>query len=213
MDVSIPLETMYNGGNFQATFGRRVVCVNCRGNSKAEKCKSCGKCPSQTRMVQKMMGNMIIQQQEHVPSKEKCKQEDGILELEIERGISAGHKLTFPRMNEQTPGEIPGDVVVTVKQSAHHVYTRKGNHLYREYTIDLKEALLGFERRFIHMDEREVVLKREGVTQPNTVHKLKGEGMPIHEAHSDFGDMFVTIKVALPSSIDAGQKAELEKVL
>lgn len=212
MDVSIPLETMYNGGNFQASINRRVVCRGCRDSNKA-RCGECGRCPGQTRMVQRMMGNMIIQQQENVPSKEKCKQEDGILDLEIEKGIAGGHKLTFARMNEQTPGEIPGDVVVTVKQVNNKIYKRKGNDLYRDMTISLQEALLGFTKSFRHMDDREVTVTRTGVTQPDTKHKLKGEGMPIHESHSDHGDMTITLKVKLPKKLSAEQKAELEKIL
>lgn len=213
MDVSIPLDTMYNGGSFQATIpSRRVVCLHCR-NSNEGKCAGCKACPAQTRMVQRQMGNMIVQQQENIPSKDKCKQEDGVLTLEIEQGIEAGHKLTFHRMHEQTPGEIPGDVVVTVKQNAHKIYTRKGNDLYREFTISMKEALLGFERKFMHMDNREVVLTRTGVTQPDTVHKLGGEGMPLHQMHSDHGDMYVTLKVELPSQLSDEQKAKLQQVL
>lgn len=212
MDVSVPLETMYNGGNFQASMSRRVVCRNCRKSS-AGKCAQCNKCPGQTRMVQKQMGNMIIQQQEHVESKEKCKQEEGILDLEIERGIASGHKLTFARMNEQTPGEIPGDVVVTVKQTSHSVYKRTGKNLFRDYKISLKEALLGFESSFTHMDDREVHFKRTGVTQANTKHVLKGEGMPVHDFPSDLGDMTITLKVQLPKKLSEEQKAELEKIL
>lgn len=212
LDVQIPLETMYNGGTFQATFTRRVVCVNCR-NSKKGKCAECGRCPATTRMVQKQMGNMIIQQQENVQSKDKCKQEDGILDLEIEQGIASGHQLTFARMNEQTPGEIPGDVVVTCKQNKHDMYTRKGDNLQRTMEITIKEALLGFRKTFNHMDGHEVVVERSGVTQPNTVHKLKGEGMPLHNLNSDHGDMFVTLKVKLPRTLSADQIAELEKTL
>mmetsp|Transcript_37338 Transcript_37338/g.73430 ORF Transcript_37338/g.73430 Transcript_37338/m.73430 type:complete len:480 (+) Transcript_37338:27-1466(+) len=212
MEVSIPLDLMYNSGSLTATFNRRVVCRNCRTSSSG-KCKGCSRCPGTVKMVQRQMGNMIIQQQEQVQSKEKCKDEDGELVLEIERGMDTGSKLTFPRMNEQTPGEIPGDVVVTVKQKKHDKFRRKGKNLYMDMDITMKEALLGFSKKFTHMDDREVTVSRDRVTQPDTVHQVRGEGMPVHNVPSDKGDLFITLKVKLPRRLDDKQKKELEKVL
>ena len=75
------------------SINRRIVCRGCsgeKGKLKA-KCQSCGKCPDETRMVQRQMGpGMIVQQEERVPSKEKCKVEDTVLKTTVERGIADG---------------------------------------------------------------------------------------------------------------------------
>ncbi len=39
--------------------------------------------------------------------------------------------------------------------------------------------------------------------------KYKGEGMPIHNVPSDFGDLTIEYKVKFPDSIDEGTKGSL----
>ena len=39
-------------------------------------------------------------------SKEKCKEEDTELNVDVERGVASGHKQTFPMMSEQKPGQV-----------------------------------------------------------------------------------------------------------
>ena len=58
-------------------------------------------------MVQReMRPGMIVQQQEEVQSKEKCKNEETVLKAHVEQGMDNGAELTFPRMSEQLPGQI-----------------------------------------------------------------------------------------------------------
>lgn len=105
----VTLEDIYNGNDLEMHINRRVVCRGCsKGKAKdKEKCKSCGKCPDETRMVQKMMGpGMIVQQEERVASKEKCKVEDTALKTTIERGIADNAEIKFPRKSEQSPGQV-----------------------------------------------------------------------------------------------------------
>ena len=159
MDMDVSLEDMYSGGNVKFSIERRVVCIGCR-KKKTAKCAECGKCPHETKMVQRRQGNMIFQQQEKVPSKEKCKNEQTTLEAPIEQGMAAGGKLKFERMSEQRPGQIPGDVIVTVKQKKHARFVRKGDNLHTDMTLSLKEALLGFKKTLSHLDGHEVVVER-----------------------------------------------------
>merc|ERR1711924_591659 len=77
-------------------------------------------------------------------SKEKCKNEETILKAHVERGMGTGAELSFPRMSEQRPGQIPGNVVMTLKQKAHPRFKRSGDDLHADMVLTLKEALLGF---------------------------------------------------------------------
>ena len=100
---------MYLGNVVDAAITRRVVCRKCAGRSDG-KCAGCGRCPNEVRMVQReMRPGMIVQQQEEVHSKEKCKNEETILKAHVERGMGTGAELSFPRMSEQRPGQIPGN--------------------------------------------------------------------------------------------------------
>merc|ERR1711998_139634 len=111
---------LYNSAKSQASLQRRIVCRGCSKKPDSPKCSGCGRCPDEIRMVQRQMGpGMIIQQEERVASKEKCKTEDTALKTTIERGMSDGSTVRFPRMSEQTPGQVPGDVIMTIKQKRH----------------------------------------------------------------------------------------------
>merc|ERR1712150_418947 len=110
MNMRVTLEDLYNGHTVSTNIRRRVVCKHCSRDPKAERCKGCTACPGCVKMVQKQMGNMIVQQQVNVPSKERCKEEATALESVIEVGMADGSEIRFERMSEQKPGEIPGDV-------------------------------------------------------------------------------------------------------
>lgn len=214
VEYAVTLEDIYNGNEIQASINRRVVCRGCKGEkgkTKA-KCQSCGRCPDEIRMVQRQMGpGMIVQQEERVPSSEKCKVEDTILKLTVERGIAEGAEIKFPRMAEQSPGQVPGDVIMTLKQKRHRVFTREGNDLHMTMEITLKEALLGFSKVVKHLDGHDVEVSKTSVTKPMSVKRIKGEGMPVHNFPSDFGDLHVKFVVQMPSSLTESQRKAIDE--
>ena len=68
--------------------------------------------------------------------------------------------------------------------------------------IDLREALLGFERTLKHLDGHEVHIdRRDKVTKPGLMERFKGEGMPVFEQYSEVGDLMVTFIVDLPDKL------------
>lgn len=79
--------------------------------------------------------------------------------------------------------------------------------------ISLREALLGFEHTFKHLDGHEVKVEKDGkkVTQPGETQRIKGEGMPKYGTPSEYGDLIITYKVKNPEKLDEGQTAMLKK--
>lgn len=215
VEYRVDLADIYNGNEIQASINRRVVCRGCSGDKgrNKPKCQACNRCPDEIRMVQRQMGpGMIVQQEERVPSKEKCKNEDTVLKATIERGIGDGESIRFPRMAEQSPGQVPGDVVVILRQRRHSVFTREGNDLKMNMKISLKEALLGFTKTVTHLDQHEVQVTKEGITRPLSVKKIKGEGMPVHNFPSDFGDLYVEFTVEMPKSLTPEQEKAIAEL-
>lgn len=212
IDLTVTLDDMYLGNEVEAKISRRVVCRKCAGRTDG-KCGSCGRCPNEVRMVQReMRPGMIVQQQEEVPSKEKCKNEETTLKAHVERGMDAGAEIRFPRMSEQLPGQIPGDVIVTLRQKPHPRFTRKGNDLYMDMVITLKEALLGFSKAFEHFDGHKVIIANSKITKPNEVKRIKEEGMPVKDVPSERGDLFVKFQFKMPTELNAEQKALVEQL-
>lgn len=220
MRLRLTLEELYNGVEKETRITRRVVCARC-GRKPAElsekakvRCASCGKCPAETRMVHKQMGGFIVQQQEEVPSKEKCKTEPKTLTAQVERGMSEGQQIRFRYMSEQRPKQIPGDVVLVIAQSKHKMFERKGDHLHMTMKVSLKEALTGFTKTIVHLDGHEVEVDRENdITRPFQTIVLPGEGMPVHEVPSQLGDLHVTFEVVFPRKLNVQQIEALLELL
>lgn len=211
VELAVSLEDMYKGGEVAARIQRRIVCRGCKGRSDG-KCAECGRCPDEVKMVNRQMGHMVVQQQQRVKSEWRCKNADTELNAVIEQGMAAGSQITFPRMSEQTPGMIPGDIVMSLKQKKHARFERTGNDLRTSLRISLKEALLGFERTIPHLDDHTVVLSRDSPTVPSTVHRITGEGMPLHNTPSEKGDMFVKLEVDFPATLSAAQKEAVAEI-
>jgi DnaJ-class molecular chaperone len=205
--VTVTLEMLYSGAEHPVSISRRIVCRGCLQNPKKEICKTCNRCPNEVRTVNRPMGpGFVVQQQEEIKSNQKCKTEATTLHMNIEKGMRDGDSITFEMMGEQRPKQIPGDVVFKLKLQKHKVFTRRGNDLTMKDKITLRQALLGFEKTFKHLDGHEVKIRREGVTMPGAVMKVAEEGMPKKDDSSSFGDLFIEFTVQFPESLTAGQQ-------
>lgn len=207
LSASVSLADLYNGAQTKFPITRRIVCRGCRMKPDKPNCQGCGRCPNEVKMVNRQVGpGMVIQQQQEVQSKEKCKQERTFIEVTIEKGMREGDQLTFPRMAEQRPNMIPGDVLVSLDQEKDKRFTRRGDDLHMTAKVTLREALIGFKKRIKHMDGRIVEFETESVTAPLQVFKVKGEGMPLRDDPASFGNLFIKVEVVFPKSIPKDQR-------
>lgn len=104
-------------------------------------------------------------------------------------------------------------MVLKLKPVPHPMFKRSRDNLAMKLTIPLRAALLGFETTFKHLDGHTVTVKRTGVTKPNQVIRIKGEGMPKHGTPSEFGDLTITFTVDFPTSVDGDFAAGLANLL
>ncbi len=116
-------------------------------------------------------------------------------EVTIPRGVDAGSRV---RLSGKGPGG--RDVVVSVRVRPHPVYTRRGADLERELPITLREAMLGGEVRVATLKGRIALTVPPG-TQNGRTFRLTGQGMPRMKG-GDAGDLYVRIRVVLPTSVD-----------
>jgi len=124
-----------------------------------------------------------------------------------------GFKISLMSEGDQRPDEEPGDIHYIVRTVAHPQFERQGNHLRMTVTISLKEALIGFERTFKHLDEHEFKVERDRVTRHGLEVILQGEGMPLHNDHTQFGNLYVVFAVQFPESITEHQKKVFSELL
>jgi curved DNA-binding protein len=77
--------------------------------------------------------------------------------------------------------------------------------LYTTTDVDLYTALLGGEVLIDTFDGK-VKLKIAPETQSGTKVKLKGKGFPVYKKENEFGDLFVTYNVKLPTNLSDKEK-------
>jgi len=229
MDFPVTLEDLYNGASRQVKISRRVLCKSCKGSgAKGGQTTTCPHCQGkgQVMSMQSLGPGFNIQMQtpcNHCGGKgkiakhvcpicggSKLQVEEKALDVVIERGMADAYEVKFERASEQQPDTIPGDVIVTLRTQPHQRFKRQGNDLHMEQRLTLREALLGYSTSFAHLDGHRVNLQFDGVTQPEYVRTIKGEGMPHHEFASEKGDLFVKFHIDFPRNLNGQQQSQIK---
>ena len=133
------------------------------------------------------------------------------LKVKIPAGIKEGQKIRLS--GKGSPGENggeAGDVLVEVTIKPDSVFTRKGNDLYADVPVGLYDALLGGAVQVNTLTSR-AQLKVPGGTQNGAKMRLKGQGMPATKTEA-IGDLYVTIKIILPTQLSDDAKALLSQL-
>jgi len=211
--IEATLEDLYISGQRKTSLQRRVVCRGCRVRPDSPKCSGCQRCPNEIQTVNVQVGHgMYMQQKQEVVSKEKCKREHTMLDVQIEKGMRDGEQIVFPRMAEQKPGILPGNVVLKVEAKKHHKFERRGDDLHMTMQVSLREALLGWTQKVRHLDGHIVEFGTSSVTKPDQVFRVDGEGMPLRDDPASFGNLYVKAQIVFPKKLDSAQMEKLAEV-
>jgi len=121
--------------------------------------------------------------------------------LYVPRGAREGEKIVLSGEADQVPDQEPGDIIFTVKEKPHEIFSRAGQDLSTAITVSLQEALTGINRTVMkHLDGRGLkldTLTSGKVLRPGEILLVEGEGMPIRKSDSK-GDLYIEIKVDFP---------------
>ncbi|RVE69619.1 hypothetical protein OJAV_G00079760 [Oryzias javanicus] len=139
--------------------------------------------------------------------------EDKILTVDIKRGWKEGTKITFPREGDQTPTNIPADVVFVVKDKPHPVFRREGSDIVYPAKITLKEALCGCTIKAPTLDGRTITVTSKDVVKPGTKKRIVGEGLPLSKCPTKRGDMILDFSVRFPDKLGQSTRDALEQIL
>jgi DnaJ family protein A protein 2 len=106
--------------------------------------------------------------------------EKKVIEVNIPPGVTSGKQYNFPGESDEVPGKTAGDLVVTITEKQHPVYTRKGSDLFMNKKITLNEALTGFRFTITHVDGRmHLVQSKPGeITSPGETKMYRDLGLP-----------------------------------
>jgi curved DNA-binding protein len=134
---------------------------------------------------------------------------DEFATIKIPAGVQHGVTFKFPGMGDDSIKNVSrGDLMVQMSVLDSDGYTRKGNDLYTDKTIDCFQAVRGAEFNLKTLDDNVIKIKVPSGTQHGTLLSVKGRGMPVHRTLNIRGNLYVKIQVLIPQL----SKADLKKI-
>ncbi len=224
--MEITLEEAATGTKKTVIIPRHETCGKCKGlgGTDVKKCPECN-------------GEGVIRQTQRTPFgifsttrtcrrcngegevvKDICEYCDGIgkvkkdrkLEIEIPAGVEEGTRLRVAGEGEAGErGGPSGDLYVLIHIKPHKIFNRRGNDLYIEVPITFSEAALGTTIEVPTL-EGNAKLKIPSGTQPGTVFRMKGKGIPDVHGYGK-GSQNVMVNVQVPEKLTKKQKEILKQ--
>lgn len=127
--------------------------------------------------------------------------------ITVPAGIEDGQKIKLkgygsPGIN----GGPNGDLYITFTIINNTRFKRTGNDLHTTADLDLYTAVLGGETT-IDTPDSKVKLQIKPLTQNNSTIRLKGKGFPVYKHDGQYGDLYITWQVKLPTHLSEKEKA------
>jgi len=128
------------------------------------------------------------------------------IRITIPAGVENGQKIKLkghggPGVN----GGPNGDLYITFQIMDDPKMKRSGDDLHMDVALNLYTAVLGGEI-IIDTLGGKIKLKVPPGTQNETKVRLKGKGFPVYKQEGKFGDLFITYKIRIPSSLSEKEK-------
>ncbi|MEM8642593.1 MAG: molecular chaperone DnaJ [Cyanobacteria bacterium P01_G01_bin.54] len=164
------------------SFAQVSVCPTCNGDGQVieEKCETCGGAGR--------------------------KQETKKLKITIPQGVDNGTRLRVAREGDAgARGGTPGDLYVYLFVEDDADFKRDGVNILSEINVSYLQVILGCKLPIETVDG-EVELTIPPGTQPNTVLKLEDRGVPQLGNPVSRGDHLITVKVVIPSRVNAEER-------
>ncbi len=132
------------------------------------------------------------------------------IEIKIPAGAEEGTNLRVSGEGEAGEHGAPsGDLYVIIHVKEHHVFDREGDNIHVNVRISFSTAALGGEIDVPTL-EGKAKLKIPSGTQPGTVFRMKGKGIPFLHGYGQ-GDEMVEVTIKVPERLSKKQKELLKE--
>ena len=166
--------------------GFTQVCQECNGSGRVYQ-KDCAECRGESRLPQTRKISVRIPPNVHDGASLKVAGEG-------EHGVYGG---------------ATGDLLIHVQVQPHEFFGRKDNDIWCEVPLTITQAVLG-DVIEVPTLEGKVRIRVPSGTQPDRVFRLSQKGVPSSN-NGDRGDLFVKVKIQIPSEVTRRQRQLLEE--
>lgn len=230
-DLNISFEEAVFGTEKEITIDTFGTCQKCEGNGAEPGTREavCPQCNGSGQVVQSQgffrisatcvrcqgSGRVLVTPCKACSGQGRIRREKRV-QVKVPAGVDSGTRLRLRGEGESgyRQGQ-SGDLYVRINVEPHEFFERDGDNLYGKVAISFTQAVLG-DSVEIPTLEGEKTLKVEAGTQPGSVIRFSGEGVPRLRGYGR-GDLFVEIEVKIPTHITPRQEellrefSELEK--
>ena len=225
--LDIKLEDIYCKRNLTINFDKIIKCKKCDGSGAKDKSciKICSNCEGSgiTISIKQFGPGMISQSQttcrlchgvgKHITIKcEKC---NGSRYETIKRKVNISLKhnnknkdtIIIPgESNENINYDSVGDLILEINVIDNKNFKRVGNNLLITKTVNLVDALCGFDLTITHLDNRKLLVKIGDILNPNSIKKISNEGF-------NGGDLIISFDILFPKILSKERKEYISKLL
>ena len=128
------------------------------------------------------------------------------IRITIPAGVENGQQIKISGMGGEGSGGGPkGDLYITFTVANHTNFKLDKHNLYEIVDLDLYTALLGGEITADTFDGKVKLTVKPG-TQNGTKVKLKGKGFPVYKKEGEFGDLYLTYQIQIPTNLSEKEK-------
>jgi curved DNA-binding protein len=128
------------------------------------------------------------------------------IRITIPAGVENGQVIKLKGHGGQgANGGTAGDLYITFAIMEDARFKREGNDLHAKLPLDLYTAILGGEITVETLNGK-VKLKVKPETQNETTMRLKGKGFPVYKKEGEFGDLYVSLEIKLPTGLTEKEK-------
>lgn len=134
------------------------------------------------------------------------------IRITIPAGVENGQQIKIKGYGgDGINGGPKGDLYLKFTIDNHTAFKRLKSNLYTTVNISLYKAVLGGEIMVDSFDGK-VKLKVKAGTQNGSQVKLKGKGFPVYKKQGQFGDLYITFQLEIPTQLSE-KEIELFKEL
>lgn len=213
-DMNVSLEEAYRGIGKEITVPRKDNCSDCNGSGASEggSLEHCSQCDGQG-MVREVHRRGFMQSiTTNVCNRcsgtgkvidnpcSKCngngiKDNQRKINVDIPAGVEDGQHLRLRSQGDSGPRSGPkGDLFVVININGDNRFERQGTEIGYRLKISPVDAVLGKTIK-VPTISGEVKLNIPPGTQPNTILRMKGKGMPVIGRKDVFGDQHVEVEI------------------
>lgn len=141
--------------------------------------------------------------------------------VEIKAGMENNTEIVYEGLGQQMNGLPPSNLIARIKVQPQRRYARKGNDIWINQVVSLKDALLASPVEVENLDGEVIKVPIDEMITPQTVRTILGKGMPICSQDTQSllnpfdrrGNLYIKFQIEFPTNLTLEQKQQLTSVL